>query len=162
MILQLLLSFIAGCIYMQRGGTVWLPKVPRWACVLMQTVIITPLVYIYDLNPWLLLIYPIGWYITIAWSWGSFFDCKTWPHRFQMFARMSASAALFVALALIKDWHWYSLFIAAQYITGFAAATVLIYTLYNKQPGHTDANFNWSEFATGALLAAMTFNLLVN
>lgn len=145
---------------MIRGGSAYFHKFPRWFTVVMQQFIVTPIVFVYNLPLYTIPVYCLGWYLTIARGYGDIFSCKTWKQRGLFFLRMCHSAALFVSLAFIKDPHWYSLFLAAQYTVCFAAVVVLIYTLYNKEKGHTDASFNWSEFATYALLAAMTFNLL--
>ncbi len=160
MILNALLSFIAGCIYMMRGNSQQLPNAKRWHTVIFQLVVITPFVWTNHLAPYIIPVYCAGWYLTICAGWGKNFTTHTTWEKIWFFGRMLFSFALFAPLALIKDFHWYSLFIAAQYTIPFAAITVSIYTLYNRIPGHTDKSFNWSEFATGALLAAMTFNLL--
>lgn len=161
-VLQALLAFIAGCIYMIRGGSTYFISLPRWASALMQTVIIAPIVILFHITPWLLLIYPIGWYLTIVQGWGGYFDCKTWNHRLKFFARMLMSLCLFLPIALMnKGFSWDNIIISSIYSILFGAAATGIYTIYNKRTGYTDNSFNWSEFLTGALLAAMTFNLLL-
>ncbi len=158
LILSGLLSFIAGAIYMMRGGSTWLPKVPRWATVLMQLVVIVPFLLLYHLPLWIAPIYCVGWYLTIMQGWAGYFDCKTWPKRETMFWRMCESIVLFYPLSCAIG--KFVPFMALGHTVAFAAITVFIYWLYNRQTGHTDTSFNWSEFATGALLAGLTFNLL--
>ncbi len=172
-IIELLLVFIAGCVYMMRGGSSQFstitrpfgnidsesgkPNAPRWATVALQLIVITPVVLMYHLSPWIILAYPIGWFLTIMSGWGKIYDCKTWKKRALFFGRMCHSAALLVPLALLSG---SSLLSAAIHTAGFAALTVVIYTLYNKQEGHTDESFNWSEFLTGSLLAITSFHQL--
>lgn len=80
-----------------------------------------------------------------------------------MFLRMCHAFPLFLALGLFFDHHWYIL-LALEYTLAFAFVTVLIYGGYNWLPifrtNTGDVGLNWSEFFTGAWLAACIFTFI--
>ncbi len=175
-ILQALLSFIAGCVYMMRGGSPCfqlfskpfglinpennLYKTPRWVSVAAQLLIIAPWVYVLNLDWWLIAVYPLGWYLTIATAWGSIMRCDTWSKRFKFFLRMSESFIFFAPLAYAAHPNWYFIPAALLFTVAFSVCAVANYTFYGRETDQTDLSFDWAEFLTGMLLAWFGFSLL--
>lgn len=178
-ILQILLVFIAGCTRMMMGGSSQFPiiasskflgvdnpeieggrKVRRWVAVVGQIFVIAPMVLYYHLTPWLIVGYPAAWYLSVFAAHGRNFTCRTFWEHIWFFGRQLHNIALFTLVARLSH---ATPFIELSYTFIFAAASVAIYSIYNNllpDKDRQDGGYNWSEFCTGALRAAMTFNLL--
>lgn len=69
-----------------------------------------------------------------------------------MFIRMLDSLPLFITIAMLINFSWYSLFVGTVFSCTFAALIVFIYGGYNwfvPSKYRTDKNLNLSEFASG-------------
>lgn len=174
-ILVPLILFIGAIGYTIRGGshkifTAWwaahtdADKFPgsRVIGILVMSFGFASYVLANHLNPWLILEFPVGTYLTVLIGWGSVFNTRTLAESFGFFIRMLLGVALYLPMALIVDPTWHGALQGLLATVAFAFGSAVIYTISNKtlMVGHQDADWNWNELIEGIWVLFVSLTLL--